>query len=146
MIRLGSRTIADVADMEAFVRAFEAHTLPKSDWTHHSHLAVGLWYVAHYPESEALDRLRNAIRSYNVAQGGENTATAGYHETITRIYTWYIGEHLRTYRDTPFMTCLQLLLDGPAADREFPLRFYTRERLFSMEARLGWVEPDIQPF
>ena len=26
---------------------------------------------------------------------------------------------------------------------DLPLRFYSRERLFSKEARLGWVEPDV---
>jgi len=28
--------------------------------------------------------------------------------------------------------------------RELPLRHYSRERLFSVGARLGWVEPDLQ--
>jgi hypothetical protein len=28
-------------------------------------------------------------------------------------------------------------------DRRLPLRYYSRERLFSAEARLGWVEPDL---
>lgn len=144
-MKLGSRTIASAEDMDTFAHAFESHLLPKWDRTHHAHLAVGLWYFANYPESEVLDRLRAAIRSYNVAQGGENTTTAGYHETITRIYVWYIGEHVRSHGDRPFMEQLHLLLNSPAADRAFPLRFYSRDRLFSIEARLGWVEPDLQP-
>jgi hypothetical protein len=28
------------------------------------------------------------------------------------------------------------------ADRNFPFRYYTRERLMSWEARINWVEPD----
>jgi hypothetical protein len=26
-----------------------------------------------------------------------------------------------------------------------PLEYYSKERLMSVEARLGWVEPDLQP-
>jgi hypothetical protein len=29
--------------------------------------------------------------------------------------------------------------------RDWPLRFYSRERLFSVEARLSYIEPDLQP-
>ena len=36
------------------------------------------------------------------------------------------------------------LLTSEMAPRDWPLRFYSRERLFSLEARRGWVEPDLQ--
>jgi hypothetical protein len=39
---------------------------------------------------------------------------------------------------------VNLLLGSPQGRREWPLRFYSRERLFSVEARLGWVEPDLE--
>ena len=32
-----------------------------------------------------------------------------------------------------------------SADKNLPLEHYTRERLFSAEARAGWVEPDLKP-
>ena len=32
-----------------------------------------------------------------------------------------------------------------AAERDHLLRYYSRERLMSPEARFGWVEPDLQP-
>ena len=32
---------------------------------------------------------------------------------------------------------------APEGRRDWPLRFYSRERLFSKAARLGWVEPDL---
>ena len=46
------------------------------------------------------------------------------------------------------MDCLPLPANAnalPMAEegrRDWPLRFYTAELLFSKEARLGWVEPD----
>jgi hypothetical protein len=30
-------------------------------------------------------------------------------------------------------------------DTQLPLKFYSRERLFSAEARLGYVTPDLKP-
>jgi hypothetical protein len=35
------------------------------------------------------------------------------------------------------------LLLAPEGRRDWPLRFYSRELLFSPEARLGWIEPDL---
>lgn len=35
------------------------------------------------------------------------------------------------------------LLTAPEGRRDWPLRFYSRELLFSKEARLGWMEPDL---
>ena len=35
------------------------------------------------------------------------------------------------------------LLLAPEGRRDWPLRFYSAELLFSTEARLGWVEPDL---
>jgi hypothetical protein len=30
-------------------------------------------------------------------------------------------------------------------DRDLPLRYYSRERLMSSTARLGWLPPDLRP-
>jgi hypothetical protein len=35
------------------------------------------------------------------------------------------------------------VLLAPEGRRDWPLRFYSRKLLFSKEARLGWVEPDL---
>jgi hypothetical protein len=38
---------------------------------------------------------------------------------------------------------VNLLLESPEGRRDWPLRFYSPALLFSKEARLGWVEPDL---
>jgi hypothetical protein len=35
------------------------------------------------------------------------------------------------------------LLRAEEGRRDWPLRFYSAELLFSKEARMGWVEPDL---
>ena len=38
-----------------------------------------------------------------------------------------------------------VLREHPAlADKDLPLQYYSRERLFSDEARAAWVEPDLR--
>lgn len=43
------------------------------------------------------------------------------------------------------MIASSALLRAPEGRRDWPLRFYSAEWLFSVEARLGWVEPDLGP-
>ena len=65
--------------LDDLVISFQGRTLPKPDWTHGAHLAVGLWHVATYRPPEALDRLRVGIRALNDAHGVVNSASSGYH-------------------------------------------------------------------
>jgi hypothetical protein len=131
------------AQVEAFVREFESGTLPKARWSHHAHLVVGLWYLAEHTPEEALAVVRQRIRAYNEAQGTPNTDTSGYHETLTRLYMRGIAAHHAAHAGEPLPSSLALLLSSPLAAREWPLSLYSRERLFSVEARHGWVEPDL---
>jgi len=118
-------------------------SLPKSEWTHQAHLRVGLWHAMRHSPAETLDLLRNRISAFNAAKGGENTASAGYHETITRFYVHVIGLFLASVDASRPIDELERELIGLYGDKELPLRYYSKERLLSTEARLGWVAPDL---
>lgn len=131
-------------ETERLVRGFSDRSLPKSRWTHEAHLRVGLWHVLEYGPEEALDRLRPGIRRYNEAVGGVNSPTAGYHETITRFYVQAIARFLdRADRTRPIEDLADEVV-RELGDRELPLRHWTRDRLFSAEARAAWAEPDLR--
>ncbi len=130
-------------DIEIFVHDFERCTLPKSRWTHQAHLLVGLWYLSRHTPAEALNIVRTRIRAYNVAVGTANTDTGGYHETITRLYLDGIAAHMARVGTSSLTRSLELLLKSPLARSDWPLEFYSRERLFSVRARRQWVEPDL---
>jgi hypothetical protein len=134
-----------IQDIEAFIRDFEACSLPKSRWTHHAHLLVGLWYLSHHPSDEALLIVRRRIRSYNEAVGIANTDTSGYHETLTCLFLRGIAAHITAHSREPFATSLALLLRSPLASKEWPLTYYSRECLFSVTARRQWLAPDLAP-
>jgi hypothetical protein len=75
-----------IEELDALLHAFETGTLPKPHWTHEAHLAVGAHYVFTLGETQAMDQMRTRVRTYNEAVGTANTATSGYHETLTRMW------------------------------------------------------------
>ena len=126
---------AEIADL---VRLFESCELPAGRWTHRAHLAVAASYLRCYPLPEATARARAHIRRYNESRGN----VTGYHETITVLFLRLVARELQT---------------DPASLSEFvnglPARFpvgwlygyYTKDRLWSAEARSGFVGPDLRP-
>ncbi len=123
------------------VRRFERCTLERSEWTHETHLLVGLWYVLHRPPGEDLAALRRGIKRYNEATGVPNTVRSGYHETITRFYVdalrMFVARNLRLDEDELY----RAVLDDCIAARDFVARHYPAEVLSSPGARTGWVRP-----
>ncbi|TMJ13926.1 MAG: hypothetical protein E6G94_10730 [Alphaproteobacteria bacterium] len=84
------------------------------------------------------------MRRFNESVGGVNDETQGYHETITQVYVRAVRGFLaRTDAGLPLAAKVNGLLEAPEGRRDWPLRFYSPERLFSVEARLGWVDPDV---
>lgn len=130
---------------EAFISEFEACKLPRARWTHAAHLAVGFWYLLHNPPGEALRLARERIKLHNEGVGTANTDNGGYHETITRGYLHGIAGHRSRHRDTPPIDALVLLLESPLSNSDWLLQYYSRDRLFSVQARHNWVEPDLKP-
>ena len=135
------------SDLDSLVNRFHAQTLPKREWTHHAHLAVGAWQVRAEGPERALPMLRTAIRRLNDTHGTANTDTSGYHETITRAYVVLIDEFLRRIPTADADLCRRVreLLASPLAARDALLAYYSKGRLFSVEARREWVEPDLSP-
>jgi hypothetical protein len=129
------------------VAAFLARTLPKSAWTHVAHQRVGLWHVRRFGEEGALARLRDAIRAYNEAVGTANTDSSGYHETLTVFYVRVIADFVEREPEAAGIDdeALEPMLIAACGARELPLQYYSRDRLFSVEARRGWVAPDLKP-
>lgn len=134
-----------MSQVNRITEAFIARTLPKAEWTHEAHLKVGLWHGLRYSADESLNLLRERIRSYNIASGTLNTESSGYHETITGFYVWQIGYFLQETAHNESIDELADELIKKYGDRRLALTYWSRERLFSVRARLSWVEPDLKP-
>jgi hypothetical protein len=131
--------------LDALVRAFQDTTLPRDQWTHGAHLAVGMWYLSRYSPAETLDRLREDIRTLNRAHGVSNSATSGYHESITRAYVTLLAQWCDAFPHASAAERVETLLASPLAATDVLHNFYSRERLIAVDARARWVEPDLAP-
>jgi hypothetical protein len=134
-----------MSNLDQLAEKFCECTLPKSEWTHEAHLRMGLWHLLRFSPLESLNLLRTRIRRYNEATGGENTATKGYHETITRFYVAIIADFVNSSERPRDQDELASMLIQKLGDRNLPLAYWSRERLFSEEARIGWLEPNLLP-
>ena len=123
-----------------------ARTLPRADWTHEAHLAATTYLLTRRPDVDPDKQLPEIIRRYNESVGGVNDDTQGYHETITRIFLHGVRLFLaEADRDAPLHELVNDLLLSPMGRRDWPLRFYSAERLVSVEARRHFVPPDLAP-
>ena len=121
-----------------------ARTLPRPEWTHEAHLAATTYLLLRRPDIDLDSQLPGIIRGYNESVGGVNSDSEGYHETITRVFLHGVRLFLAEADSSePLHELVNELLLSPMGRRDWPLRFYSSERLFSVEARRHFVEPDI---
>jgi hypothetical protein len=126
-------------------RGLEDRTLPKSRWTHSAHFAAALWLFACRPEMVPSIAMPQMIRAYNEATGGANTDTSGYHETITQASLRATRSFLMARTEKLLFEVCNELMASPLGKPNWILTYWSRERLFSVEARREWIEPDIRP-
>ncbi|MBV8685767.1 MAG: hypothetical protein JOZ90_13275 [Alphaproteobacteria bacterium] len=138
------RLFPDDASIRSVGERMLARTLPKPEWTHEAHLATTLWLIVERPDIVPERDLPNLIRAYNESVGGVNSDSEGYHETITQCFLRAVRLYLaRTDPTLPLHEKVNRLLCSEEGRRDWPLCFYDPKTLFSVEARRGWVEPDL---
>jgi hypothetical protein len=124
---------------EQFARAFERGEIPPSDFDHRAHVRVAWVYVREGPSLDAATaRIRAAIQRFAAAAH----AAQKYHETITVLWMRLLAD---AAADLTAPCELDALLERnpELLDKNLPLKYYTRERLFSEQARTEWMPPDL---
>jgi hypothetical protein len=130
--------------IRALVNGLLDATWPEADWKHREHCVATLGLLLFRPDMDLDRELPGIIQRYNLAHGGQNTDTTGYHHTITLIYLNAIRDFLSSLpTNTSPGDAARALLQSPIAKKDYPLRYYSRERIMSTEARRGWVDPDL---
>jgi hypothetical protein len=132
------------AEIEHLGEGLLACTLRREEWTHEAHLAATTWLLTRRPDVAIDIELPGIIRRFNESVGGVNDDTQGYHETITRVFLHGVRLFFaEADLGEPLHELVNELLLSPMGRRDWPLRFYSAERLFSVEARRHFVPPDI---
>ena len=147
MTEFWPRLFTSDAAIEHIGEGLLARTLPREEWTHEAHLAATTYLLLKRADID-LDRdLPGIIRRYNESVGGVNSDSEGYHETITRAFLRGVRLFLaEADSGEPLHELVNELLLSPMGRRDWPLRFYSRERLFSVAARLDFAAPDVSAF
>ncbi|WP_448664292.1 hypothetical protein ACG3SL_06345 [Sphingomonas sp. CJ20] len=119
--------------------------LSKDDWTHEAHLAACAYLLTARPDIDVDREIAGLISRFNESVGGINDDHGGYHDTITCAYLAGVRAFLAQSPAGSLTETVNALLLSPAGRRDWPLRFYSRERLFSVAARRKFVPPDLAP-
>jgi hypothetical protein len=135
----------DEASIRAVADGVLAGSWPVGQWKHREHCVATLGFILFHPEIDLERELPGIIRRYNVAQGRRNTDEEGYHHTITLLYLGAIRDFLAGQgKGATAAEALRRLLASPIGSKDYPLAYYSRDRLFSTAARRDWVEPDLR--
>jgi hypothetical protein len=125
---------------DEFLRAFFELKLPNSAFHHRDHVRLAWLAVRRHGERAGEQVVADGIRRFAAAHGHGDR----YHDTITRFWVRLVAH---AARHAPFgaehdldalLGAHPLLLDASA-----PLRHWSREALFSDEARRAWREADL---
>jgi hypothetical protein len=145
MTEFRPRFFTSDAEIEHLGEGLIARTLPRGEWTHEAHLAATTYLLLKRPDVDLDKDLPGLIRRYNESVGGVNSDSEGYHETITRAFLHGVRLFLvEADPDAALRELVNDLLLSPMGRRDWPLRFYSRDRLFSVEARRHFIEPDLR--
>ena len=109
------------------------------DFHHTSHLHVAWVYLTESTSvQQAARRMRNTLRRFAAAAGKPEK----YHETITLFWVHLLSRAQAASRAERLEDVVHA--NPQLLEKNFPLAYYSTERLFSDEARTSWVEPDLK--
>jgi hypothetical protein len=134
--------------LDLFLRGFEDRTLPKSEWTHGAHVAAAACYLFDSDFAAlavVLPLMRTRISAYNLAVGGANTPTSGYHETLTRFWLILVADLLRRQPVESKLAAARKALAAFGEQRSLHARYYSGDLVKDSAARHSWREPDLLP-
>jgi hypothetical protein len=123
-----------------FARAFERGDIPPQEFHHRDHLRLAWAYLAECGSThEAIRRVAAGIRRFAAAAG----AAEKYHETLTAFWVTRLAlVRSRLAGGADLDDAIRA--DSGLLDKDLPLAYYSRDRLFGDDARRTWVEPDVR--
>lgn len=126
----------------SLVEAFENGTIPRGEWNHAGHLTVALYYCLNEDLTAATARMRRNLLNHLKAVGVDFTKEMPYHGTLTAFWMRTVDDFRKSKSGASLVETANALV--AEFDKDYPLRFYSRELLFSDEARARFVEADLK--
>lgn len=126
----------------SIVDEFEKGTISRDDWKHAEHMVVALYYLWHHDFETSLGKMREGIFNLLKAFEVDLTKEMPYHETMTVFWMRTVFDFKNSKNGASMAEICGEMVEK--FDKDYPLRFYSRELLFSDEARARFVEADLQ--
>jgi hypothetical protein len=129
------------SDDRRFRDEFEACRLAPERFDHRAHVRLAYIYLAEHDDEAAVARMREALQRFIRYQGID---AAKYHETLTRAWVLAVRHFMRR---TPVTSSAEAFIAASPAllDRGVMMSHYSRDVLFSDDARGRFVAPDLEP-
>ncbi len=131
-------------DVLSLVRSFEKATIARDEWKHAEHLIVALYYLRHNDLEAATAAMRAGLFKLLTKGFGVDLAKEmPYHETLTVFWMQTVSNFNKSKNGKPLVAAVNELT--ATFDKDYPLRYYSRDYLFSDAARAAYVGPDLEP-
>lgn len=131
----------DETEIAEVVRGFEDATILRDKWKHAEHLTVALHYLSLHDIETATAKMRDGILKLLGAFGVDTAREMPYHETLTVFWMRAVAEFNASKNGASLLDKANELVAN--YDKDYPLRFYSRDYLFSDEARVKFVKGNI---
>ena len=126
-------------EIAALVERFSSFAIHPAEMSHRKHVAMTAYCFLTQPPRAAAERVVADLKDYV-----ERYGIKIYNETITLFWTKLVGAFVAgADRSQPAYQVVNQAMER-FGDSRIIFEYYTRERLFSDEARRDWVEPDLR--
>lgn len=130
-----------ISELESVFATFENGTISRDSWGHAEHLIVAFFYASNNEFETALEKMRAGIFNLLDAFGVDLTKEMPYHETMTVFWMRSVYEFAETKSGCSIVeSCAEMI---EKFDKDYPMKFYSRELLFSEMARMTYVPANL---
>ena len=131
----------NAAEIIATVEGFESRRTGKDSFKHQDHLIVAAFYLEQLSVADAIARMRHNLLQF---LDHHEVDRQKYNETITVFWFELVADQLRTLPadSTLIEKCNAVVESFDSSALVF--EYYSRERLFSDQARTNFVRPDLK--
>jgi hypothetical protein len=127
------------ADGRAFDEMMAEVTALTDRFGHRQHIHLTWLAVRRYGVGAAIALVSDGIRRTARYAG----APQKYHATVSRAWVEIVGHHVALDGDDDFDTFIDRY--PPLSDKRLLTHHYRPATLATLQARTGWVEPDLKP-
>ena len=130
-------------EIDLVIRGFENATISRDAWKHAEHLTVALHYLTLYDIETSTNKMRDGI--FNLLTSGfrlDLSKEMPYHETLTIFWMQTVANFNESKNGASLLEKANELVEK--YDKDYPLKFYSHEYLFSDQARVQFVEGNLR--